>query len=119
VLRFRARTVRLVLAIFIAGVVTSSIAPLIDADHAPGHGLASPTLADSGGAGTADGSGGDGSKCNHACHLCQHFQGVTDQLTVIALEPWSGAFGAAEPDVPPQLYFDTHLRPPRASFRTV
>lgn len=118
-LRFRSRTVWLVLAIFFAGVVTGSIAPLIDADHAPGHDLGGLTLADSGGAGTADGSGGDGAKCNHACHLFQHFQGVTDQLTVIAAEPWSVAYDATEPDAPPQLYFDTYLRPPRAPFRTV
>jgi hypothetical protein len=119
VLQFRSRTVWLVLAIFVAGVVTSSIAPLIEADHALAHAVGGVTLVDSGAAGTSDGSGGDGPKCNHACHLFQHFQGVTDQLTVIAVEPWSVAYDATEPDAPPQLYFDTYLRPPRAPFRTV
>jgi hypothetical protein len=38
---------------------------------------------------------------------------------VIAAEPWSVAYDATEPDAPPQLYFDTHLRPPRVSLRTV
>ena len=51
-------------------------APLIDADHAPGHDLDGLTLADSGGAGTDRRAGADGAKCNHACHLFQHFQGV-------------------------------------------
>ena len=34
---------------------------------------------------------------------------------MIAAEPWSVAYDATEPDAPPQLYFDTHLRPPRVS----
>lgn len=118
-LRFRARTVWLVLAIFFAGIVASSITPLIDADHAPGHELSGLLLVDSGDTGTIDGSGANGSKCNHACHLFQHFQGVIDRLTIVALAPWSGAYDATEPGAPPQRFLDTHLRPPRVPSRTV
>ncbi len=119
VVRFPSPTAVLVLAIFFASIVLSSLAPILDRDHAPGHDFGTLSLANPAGAGAADGSGGDDAKCNHNCHLLQHFQGSVTRLATLAFEPWSGAYVSAVPDAPPQLFFDTHLRPPRAPFRTV
>jgi hypothetical protein len=118
VLRFRSPAVVIVLALFIASVVASSLAPLASGGHASGHDDAVLALAGPPGAGGDEAPDSDGMKCNHGCHFLQHFQGSIDRASAFVLEQWAVAYAAVEPTTAPQLFFDPRFRPPRVPARS-
>jgi len=109
----------IVLALFLVSTVVSAIAPLVDKHSVPGSASSAQALVDVGGLSGDEGSvgdegpAGDNSTCNHACHLLHHYQGSVERQSTDSHVPGSATYLAAEPSVPPQLFFDTHLRPPR------
>ena len=117
-LRFRPRVVYLVLALFVASALMSSLAPLVGGGHAPGHDDAVVALADAAPPPTGELPDGDGMKCNHGCHFLQHFQGSIDRSATFILDRPSAAYAAVEPHTAPQLFSDTRFRPPRVPIRS-
>ncbi len=117
-LGFRAPVTVVVLALFVASVVVSSLAPLAGGGHTPGHDDAVLALAGTPEPGADPAPDGDGIKCNHGCHFLQHFQGSIDRPVALVLEQWSITYAAAEPATAPQLYLDSRFRPPRVPTRS-
>jgi hypothetical protein len=111
--------VLVVLAIFFAGIVASSIAPLIDTDHGAEHGSGELALAGSDAAAPDGAPASDGAACNHACHFLQHLQGSVDPGSTLGVSPSADTHATIARSVPPPLFLDTHLRPPRVSARFV
>jgi hypothetical protein len=120
VLRFGSRVVALVLALFVASLVSGALAPLAGESHGPCQDEAALALAGAAGGhdNGASSSDGDGMKCSHACHFLQHFQGSVDRSAVLALDRSATAYAALEPDAAPQRLSDARFHPPRFSARS-
>ncbi len=117
-LRFRSPTVVVVLALFAASVVVSSLAPLASGGHTSGHDDAVLALAESPGPEGDEAPDGGAMKCNHGCHFLQHFQGSIDRSPAFILDRPSTAYAAVAPDTAPQPVSDTRFRPPRVPTRS-